>query len=77
MHGDETGDFVAFHEPVDHVGEGNVAKTVAVVGQKDLLVFDQMTDREESLTDITPDSGIDRVTFQSGGCSARTLTSLP
>ena len=47
-------DLSALLEAIDHLGQRRVGQAVAVVGEKDLLILHEMTDRDQPLTDIAP-----------------------
>src|SRR5579859_380529 len=59
MYGDETSDLSASLEAIDHVRQRGVGQAVAVIREKYFLILDEMTDRNQTLTDVAPYSRVD------------------
>src|SRR5262249_42381141 len=59
MDGDEAADLSAFLELTNHVRQRRIGEAVAVVGEKHLLVLDEVLDRQQSLSNVSPRAGID------------------
>ena len=60
MNRDKATDLAALLEALDHVRQRRVGQSIAVIGEKDLLVRDEMFHRHQAFADIAPDSGVDQ-----------------
>src|SRR5581483_1413155 len=58
-HCDEGRDLVGCGKRVDHLGQVGVRQAVRVVGKEHLIVLNVLTDRDEPLTDVRMQAGID------------------
>ena len=58
MNSDKATDLTAFLKAIDHIRQRRVGQSVAVVGEEDFLLLDEMSDRYETFSDIAPDPGI-------------------
>ena len=78
VNGDEAPDLAALLEAINHLRQRRVRQTVAVVGEEDLLVLNEMpytaTSRSPMLRHIPVSTSVTR---QSGGRSPRISTFLP
>src|SRR5262249_40367330 len=54
VNGYETANLAAPLEALNHVGKGRISQSVTIVGKKYVLVLDKMTDRKQTLTDVSP-----------------------
>src|SRR5262249_32212200 len=62
MNGNKAANLAASFEAVDHLFQRYVGQPVAVVGEKHLLILDEMLYRQQSLADVAPRSRFDKGT---------------
>src|SRR5215470_11818715 len=56
--GDKAANLITSLEAIDHLLQRSVGQPIAVIGEKDVLVRDQMPDGQKSLPDVTPGSRV-------------------
>ena len=60
MNGEEATNLAAGFEPSDHLGQRRIGQPVAVVRQENLFIFHKPLNGKKTLSDISPNSGIDK-----------------
>src|SRR6266567_813445 len=60
MNRNEAADHPAVAKPIDHLWQIHIAQSIAVIGQENILMLDEVLDREEAPSDVPLDSGIDQ-----------------
>ena len=53
-------DFTALFESINHIRQWGISKAIAVIGEKDFFIFNEMLYGNKPFTNIAPDPSIDK-----------------